>query len=770
MAITNMQFGQSAINVVLNEGQLPAKISTDANGNTVLVGEGGNIPIAGNYAFAHTEGDIQRLLDLGVPVALAGDTTITKGISLGTAAKLNLNGFTLSAGGLHNFNLITTSNAVWNGDTGLDGVALLCADEGQTGNGTLTRVAGSPATLTWAAAGDTAGAAVDVSGADGKYTLASNNGKRLYVVVVNSRLPASGAKSVTVNATTGAKAMTWSRASNVLTITEVGHGRAGGDPVTLFGANVAGVFFIDRVTGVDTYVIGHDSRTNGSGAGSVFGVRDITYENGVQDANYSGHTTTPNNFTTIGGVFHSVAGLKLRHLRGIDTQKYCFYLTHASGWDIENIEFNSNSDGVHISSPARPGNIKNLRGKTNDNMLAYGVADYKEYVLHWPTEPGNHDCIGGSFEGIFAEECFNTVRFYGSGTWYVGGITGKAIYGVVTTPAGISIKGDSGVVGASAQQNARDIHLEDISLRYNTGGAFQVLVCDMVGDVRGVSIDNFDVSEPPVASGSIQFNTPIKDVTISNPRSPGFFTAGVAREWSGSSVVCLSNTATIETLRLRGFKRFKTSNGVTTNPYIVYNVNTANSITNLLLEDLDVEHVSTTGNRLCLVRNNGILKKFVLEHATLSGAEIFRQPFASAQAGNVVELRDVHAVKGANTGALYLVPIDGANPGEVRADGVTGDATELYRCGNNNVQNVNLRLSRIASAINPLAVPVTGPVFRAYAPDVAITLSMLDRATPGQMCIARTALGTIPINTLAVNDGTGAANSWKAVHNTTLVY
>lgn len=41
MTITNMQFGQSAINVVLNEGQLPAKLST-VNGNTVLLGADGD--------------------------------------------------------------------------------------------------------------------------------------------------------------------------------------------------------------------------------------------------------------------------------------------------------------------------------------------------------------------------------------------------------------------------------------------------------------------------------------------------------------------------------------------------------------------------------------------------------------------------------------------------------------------------------------------------------------------------------------------------------
>jgi hypothetical protein len=38
-----MQFGQSAINVVLNEGQLPVKYTTDASGATALIGAGGRI-------------------------------------------------------------------------------------------------------------------------------------------------------------------------------------------------------------------------------------------------------------------------------------------------------------------------------------------------------------------------------------------------------------------------------------------------------------------------------------------------------------------------------------------------------------------------------------------------------------------------------------------------------------------------------------------------------------------------------------------------------
>lgn len=45
MTISSQTFGQQTISVVLNEGQMPAKLSTDSNGNTVLVGADVDIPI-----------------------------------------------------------------------------------------------------------------------------------------------------------------------------------------------------------------------------------------------------------------------------------------------------------------------------------------------------------------------------------------------------------------------------------------------------------------------------------------------------------------------------------------------------------------------------------------------------------------------------------------------------------------------------------------------------------------------------------------------------
>lgn len=43
MTISSQTFGQQTISVVLNEGQMPAKLSTDSNGNTVLVGAEGTV-------------------------------------------------------------------------------------------------------------------------------------------------------------------------------------------------------------------------------------------------------------------------------------------------------------------------------------------------------------------------------------------------------------------------------------------------------------------------------------------------------------------------------------------------------------------------------------------------------------------------------------------------------------------------------------------------------------------------------------------------------
>lgn len=86
MATTNMQFGQSAINVVLNEGQLPAKLSTDINGNTVMVGADGVSRQLGEGVRTVLFGDsMTDFWEEGLPITAASFDTVT-GVMICTLA------------------------------------------------------------------------------------------------------------------------------------------------------------------------------------------------------------------------------------------------------------------------------------------------------------------------------------------------------------------------------------------------------------------------------------------------------------------------------------------------------------------------------------------------------------------------------------------------------------------------------------------------------------------------------------------------------------
>lgn len=86
MATTNMQFGQSAINVVLNEGQLPAKLATDSSGNvTGLVGpDGTNYSTLGSSIITAGTGGRYSTLQAAIDAALS-ETQFTETALTGTA-------------------------------------------------------------------------------------------------------------------------------------------------------------------------------------------------------------------------------------------------------------------------------------------------------------------------------------------------------------------------------------------------------------------------------------------------------------------------------------------------------------------------------------------------------------------------------------------------------------------------------------------------------------------------------------------------------------
>ena len=96
MTISSQQFGQQTIDVVLNEGQMPAKLSTDSNGNTVLVGPDGpyyQAKLSGEtpYPAFHTVRPLASLLIPFGSTAIndSGVTGTTTARSVDTAVTFN---------------------------------------------------------------------------------------------------------------------------------------------------------------------------------------------------------------------------------------------------------------------------------------------------------------------------------------------------------------------------------------------------------------------------------------------------------------------------------------------------------------------------------------------------------------------------------------------------------------------------------------------------------------------------------------------------------
>ena len=111
--------------------------------------------------------------------------------------------------------------------------------------------------------------------------------------------------------------------------------------------------------------------------------RNITVEGGTWDGNNIGQKRGPFRLPkTPGGgdinqltVFAGVTNLKLRDMTLKDPDSYCIELTDVVGFSVENITFDCNDktpnqDGLHIDGFARDGFIRNLRGHTNDDLVA----------------------------------------------------------------------------------------------------------------------------------------------------------------------------------------------------------------------------------------------------------------------------------------------------------------------------------------------------------------------------------------------------------------
>lgn len=60
--------------------------------------------------------------------------------------------------------------------------------------------------------------------------------------------------------------------------------------------------------------------------------------------------------------------------------KYAVLISDVNNFDVRDLYFETNADGVHITGPSSDGRVYNLSGRTDDDMCAFGCTDFPYYI------------------------------------------------------------------------------------------------------------------------------------------------------------------------------------------------------------------------------------------------------------------------------------------------------------------------------------------------------------------------------------------------------
>ncbi len=130
--------------------------------------------------------------------------------------------------------------------------------------------------------------------------------------------------------------------------------------------------------------------------------KNITIQGGTWDGNNLGQTRQVRDFEDLGKPFDinfyygimmrlvGVENLIFRDLTLKDPEAYPVQMSMIKNFHVENIIFDynlkrTNMDGIHVNGPADKGFIKNLRGATNDDMVALNCDDcYETEITRGP--------------------------------------------------------------------------------------------------------------------------------------------------------------------------------------------------------------------------------------------------------------------------------------------------------------------------------------------------------------------------------------------------
>ena len=362
--------------------------------------------------------------------------------------------------------------------------------------------------------------------------------------------------------------------------------------------------------------------------------------------------------------FHRVDGLVVQPEYVSSTAgKYCVLVADVTRFKVRNIEFNGNSDGVHITGPAKDGLVENLSGLTKDDMVGVGCSDYLTYdysrgdidgLTIRGLRPRSAAAVGGHGRGVLL---FTTGDPTITNALHMRNISISDIKGEVRSSA--VYLGDDTANANASQQN---ISISDISVQTDPGYA-QVEI-GAATKVRNLFIDNLRMPNNTLDGAfAVKIARSIEEVSISRV-STGIPNTGV-------SVTAVNVAANVERLILSGV----VWRSVTSFTRIVRTTGGA------VVQLLKASNITGTGNINCFrIESGSQIVRLDVEQSYYSGSG----RFISHMAGNLLKAKLTNVTC---DGPLFALD-DAAGSLEVRGGGIEQVSnTPLYRSATQSVRS-----------------------------------------------------------------------------------
>ncbi|EML0364371.1 hypothetical protein RI835_003780 [Providencia rettgeri] len=222
---------------------------------------------------------------------------------------------------------------------------------------------------------------------------------------------------------------------------------------------------------------------------------------GGGEINYNKSGTAPGGLNT-----HAICIAGVKHLKlggGLKVGgafKYAYLVANINYLDAQDLQFDNESDGLHLQPPIYHAYVRNLQGHTGDDLFAMTGGDYDSYDLG---TRGNFYFI--DVEGLFNDNTLCAVKLAGNDGVEFKHVSVKGIHGTCKN-APIRIWADHNLTNTVVKHASFD----EISAIPSAGYA----LCELFDRGLGkVSVDNVSVTN--ISTNLAALGTPIFDVRAS---------------------------------------------------------------------------------------------------------------------------------------------------------------------------------------------------------------------------------------------------------------